>query len=91
VSPPAIGSSDAGGDPDGSGQDTRATNSALVNPGYRVTYLPVDREGLLNLADLEAAITDDTAVVSLMWANNESGVLFPVERIAEICQSRGVL
>jgi len=59
--------------------------------GYRVTYLPVDREGLLNLADLEAAITDETAVVSLMWANNETGVLFPVERIAEICQSRGVL
>jgi cysteine desulfurase len=66
-----------------------------VNPplhlGYRVTYLPVDREGLLNLADLEAAITDETAVVSLMWANNETGVLFPVERIAEICRSRGVL
>ena len=58
---------------------------------YHVTYLPVDREGLLNLADLEAAITDETAVVSLMWANNETGVLFPVERIAEICRSRGVL
>jgi cysteine desulfurase len=63
----------------------------LREPGYRVTYLPVDREGLLNLADLEAAITDETAVVSLMWANNETGVLFPVEKIAEICQSRGVL
>jgi len=59
--------------------------------GYRVTYLPVDRDGLLNLADLEAAITDQTAVVSLMRANNETGVLFPVERIAEICRSRGVL
>ena len=59
--------------------------------GYRVTYLPVDRDGLLKLADLEAAITDETAVVSLMWANNETGVLFPVERIAEICRSRGVL
>jgi cysteine desulfurase len=59
--------------------------------GYRVTYLPVDREGLLNLADLEAAITDQTALVSLMWANNETGVLFPVERIAEISRSRGVL
>jgi cysteine desulfurase len=58
---------------------------------YRVTYLPVDREGLLKLADLEAAITDQTTVVSLMWANNETGVLFPVERIAEICQLRGVL
>ena len=64
---------------------------ALEKEAYRVTYLPVDREGLLNLADLEAAITDETAAVSLMWANNETGVLFPVERIAEICQSRGVL
>ncbi len=57
----------------------------------RVTYLPVDRDGLLNLADLEAAITDQTAVVSLMWANNETGVLFPVAQIAEICRARGVL
>ncbi|MBI3923535.1 MAG: aminotransferase class V-fold PLP-dependent enzyme [Armatimonadetes bacterium] len=59
--------------------------------GYRVTYLPVDREGLLNLADLENAITDETAIVSLMWANNETGVLFQVEEIADICRSRGVL
>ena len=58
---------------------------------YRATYLPVDRDGLLKLADLEAAITDETAVVSLMWANNETGVLFPVEQIAQICRSRGVL
>ena len=45
----------------------------------------------MNLADLEGAITDETAVVSLMWANNETGVLFPVDRIAEICRLRGVL
>jgi len=51
----------------------------------------VDREGLLKIADLENAITDETAVVSLMWANNETGVLFPVKEIAAICQSRGVL
>lgn len=63
----------------------------LEKEGYRVTYPPVDRDGLLNLADLEAAITDQTAAVSLMWANNETGVLFPVERIGEICRSRGVL
>jgi cysteine desulfurase len=50
----------------------------LHEPGYRVTYLPVDRDGLLKLADLEAAITDETAAVSLMWANYETGVLFPV-------------
>jgi len=59
--------------------------------GYRVTYLPVDRDGLLKLADLENAITDDTAVVSLMWANNETGVLFSVKEIAEICRAHGVL
>jgi cysteine desulfurase len=64
---------------------------ALEKEGYRVTYLPVDREGLLKLADLEDAITGDTVVVSLMWANNETGVLFPVKEIADICRSRGVL
>ena len=64
---------------------------ALEKEGYRVTYLPVDREGLLKMADLENAITEETAVVSLMWANNETGVLFPVREIAEHCRSRGVL
>jgi cysteine desulfurase len=65
--------------------------TALEKDGYRVTYLPVDRNGLLKLADVENAITDETAVVSLMWANNETGVLFPVKEIAEICRARGVL
>jgi len=51
---------------------------ACAKEGYRVTYLPVDRDGLLKLADLEDAITDETAVVSLMWANNETGVWFPM-------------
>ena len=64
---------------------------ALEKESYRVTYLPADRDGLLKLADLENTITDETAVVSLMWANNETGVLFPVKEIAEICKSRGVL
>ncbi|MDA1142050.1 MAG: aminotransferase class V-fold PLP-dependent enzyme [Planctomycetota bacterium] len=64
---------------------------ALEKEGYRVTYLPVDRDGLLKLADLENAISEDTAVVSLMWANNETGVLFPVRDIAEICRSKSVL
>lgn len=59
--------------------------------GYRVTYLPVDRDGLLSLADLDSAMTDDTAVVSLMWANNETGVLFPFLEIGERCRSRGIL
>jgi len=64
---------------------------SLENEGYRVTYLPVDRDGLLKLADLENAITNETALVSLMWANNETGVLFPVKEIGEVCRSRGAL
>lgn len=64
---------------------------ALEKEGVKVTYLPVDRDGLLKTADLEAAITDETAVVSLMWANNETGVLFPVADIAQACKARGVL
>lgn len=59
--------------------------------GYRVTYLPVDHEGLLSMKDLENAITADTALVSLMWANNETGVLFPVAKIAALCRSRRLL
>jgi len=64
---------------------------SLESQGYRVTYLPVDREGLLSLSDLENSLAADTAVVSLMWANNETGVLFPVEEIGNLCRSRGVL
>lgn len=60
---------------------------ALEREGVRVTYLPVDRDGLLRMSDLEAAITDDTALVSLMWANNETGVLFPVSDIAQLCRA----
>ncbi len=58
--------------------------------GCRVTYLPVDRDGLFTFAELENALTEDTALVSLMWANNETGVLFPVEEIAALCRNRGV-
>ena len=62
----------------------------LEKHGYRVTRLPVDHDGLLDLDALEAAIAPDTAVVSLMWANNETGVLFPVAEIASLCERRGV-
>lgn len=58
--------------------------------GYEVTYLPVDQEGLISMADLEKAIEPGTALVSLMWANNETGVLFPVEEIGQLCRSKGV-
>lgn len=64
---------------------------AAEKRGFRVTYLGVDSEGLLDLDELRAAFTDDTALVALMWANNETGVLFPVEDIAKICRDKGVL
>lgn len=63
----------------------------LARRGYEVTWLPVDATGQLDLEKLEKAIRPDTAVVSLLWANNETGVLFPVERVAEICREKKVL
>jgi cysteine desulfurase len=55
-----------------------------------VTELPVDKGGLLDLAQYEESLTPDTAVVSLMWANNETGVIFPVEQAAAIARERGI-
>ncbi|MEW5905260.1 MAG: cysteine desulfurase NifS [Elusimicrobiota bacterium] len=63
----------------------------LETQGYRVTYLGVDAEGRLNLDELKAALSPDTAIVSVMWANNETGVIFPVEDAARITHSRGAL
>lgn len=63
----------------------------LETKGVRVTYLPVDAEGRLNLDALEDTLTPATALVSLMWANNETGVLFPVPAAARLTRSRGVL
>src|SRR6266496_617405 len=56
-----------------------------------VTFLPVESDGSLDLHLLEKSIRPDTAIVSVMWANNETGVIFPVEEIAAICRSKGVL
>jgi len=63
----------------------------LAKRGCGVTFLSVDRHGNLDLAELEAAIRPGTALVSIMWANNETGVVFPIEKIAEICREKGVL
>jgi cysteine desulfurase len=63
----------------------------LERRGYRVTYLPVDEKGRLDLDALREAIQPDTALVSIMTANNETGTLFPIERIAEIVKQRGVV
>lgn len=64
---------------------------ALARRGYEVTWLDVDSNGMIDLNELESAIREDTAIVSLMWANNETGVLFPIEEAAEICRSKGTL
>src|SRR5947209_10858051 len=63
----------------------------LAKRGCDVTFLGVDRHGNLDLGELEAAIRPETALVSIMWANNETGVIFPIEKIAEICRQRGAL
>jgi len=63
----------------------------LQKRGYEITFLPVSPEGALDLAGLEQAIRPDTAIVSVMWANNETGMLFPVAEVAETCRRKGVL
>jgi len=69
----------------------RSLCAHLAKEGYHVTELPVDSEGRLNMEAYEKSLTPDTAIVSLMWANNETGVLFPVERAAEIAHNHGIL
>ena len=59
--------------------------------GGQVTYLSVGNDGLINLAELEAAITDKTILISVMWANNETGVIQPMKEIGAICEKHGVL
>ena len=59
--------------------------------GYRVTYLPVDRFGMVDPADLEKAITPDTVLVSIMHSNNEVGTIQDIRELARIASSRGVL
>jgi cysteine desulfurase len=63
----------------------------LTKRGCDVTFLAVDRHGNVDLGEVEAAIRPETALVSMMWANNETGVLFSVEKIAEMCREKGVL
>ncbi|MDX2279346.1 MAG: IscS subfamily cysteine desulfurase [Saprospiraceae bacterium] len=63
----------------------------LEKQGAEVTYLKVQEDGLVNLSDLEAAMKPSTILVSIMWANNETGVIQPMKAIAEICEKHGVL
>lgn len=63
----------------------------LEREGYRVSYLPVNREGKISLEDLEREISDDTVLISIMMANNEVGVIQPVREIVRLAHSHGVL
>jgi cysteine desulfurase len=63
----------------------------LERDGFKVTYLPVQKSGLLDLDELRKAITDQTILVSVMFANNEIGVIQPVKEIGAICRERSVL
>jgi cysteine desulfurase len=59
--------------------------------GYQVTYLSVDREGLIDLEDLRRSIRPDTVLVTIMFANNETGTIMPVQEIGEVCREKGVI
>ncbi len=63
----------------------------LEQKGAKVTYLPVDKDGLISLKELENAITPETILVCVMMANNETGVIQPIKEIGALCKSKGVL
>ncbi len=75
---------------------TRVEHSAILNlcknlskKGYLVSYLPVDKNGMIDLIQLRKSITDETAIVSIMYANNETGVFFQIDKIAQIVKEKG--
>ncbi len=67
------------------------TCKRLEKRGYRITFLPVQHDGLIDLDDLKRALDDKTILVSIMAANNEIGVLQPIDEIGKLCRERGVL
>lgn len=67
------------------------TLDTLTGHKHRITRLKVDPEGMLNLEEYEAALSEDTAIVSVMWANNETGVIFPIAEMARMAKERGIL
>ena len=85
------------------GKDLKVITTAVEHPavlqpcrrlkalGHEVVELPVDSLGRLDLAQLESELTKPATLVSVMWANNETGVLFPIEKIAEICKAHGAI
>ncbi len=69
----------------------RSTCNFLESLGVDVTYLPINEHGSITAEQVKEAITEKTALVSVMWANNETGLIFPVEEIGAICKEKGVL
>lgn len=67
------------------------TLAELENKGVEVSLLPVNSQGKVSLEDLEKSILPHTKMICLMWANNETGVIHPIERIAEICEKRNLI
>lgn len=63
----------------------------LEDDGYQIIYLPVDNRGLINPSDLEKSISEDTCLVSIMWANNEVGTIQPIAELAKICNEKKIL
>lgn len=68
-----------------------ATCDFLESLGVKITRLKVNKHGAIYAKDVREAISDETALVSVMWANNETGAIFPIEEIGEICREKGVL
>nr|WP_317404265.1 NifS family cysteine desulfurase [uncultured Helicobacter sp.] len=69
----------------------RATCSFLETLGVEVTYLPINTQGTITTEQVREALREDTALVSIMWANNETGLIFPIEEIGALCKQKGVL
>src|SRR3954454_22118395 len=67
---------------------TRELCAQLAKEGAEIVEIPVDASGALDADRLAAAVTEDAALITLLWANNETGVLFPVEQIAALCKSK---
>ncbi len=68
-----------------------ATCRQMQAAGYRLVELGVDRDGQIDLEELESEVDDDTAIVTIMYANNETGVIFPIDKIAEIVRAKGAV
>ena len=67
------------------------TCAELEKEGFKVTYLPVDKTGRVSVSDVEAALQDDTVLISVMYVNNEVGTIQPIQEIGQLAADRGIL